>query len=75
MVFHMMDSAMPLLALGELEELVSDTQRGGGVEFARLALEHLRFLPVADDVGAVEGTVVLDPQRAVLIDADRGMIA
>ena len=43
MVFHMMDSAMPLLALGELEELVSDTQRGGGVEFARLALEHLRF--------------------------------
>ena len=75
MVFHMMDSAMSLLALGELEELVSDTQRGGGVEFARLALEHLRFLPVADDVGAVEGTVVLDPQRAVLIDADRGMIA
>ena len=45
MIFHMMDSAMPLLALGELEELVSDTQRGGGVEFARLALEHLRFLP------------------------------
>ena len=75
MVFHMMDSAMSLLALGELEELVSDTQRGGGIEFARLALEHLRFLPVADDVGAVEGTVVLDPQRAVLIDADRGMIA
>ena len=40
-----------------------------------LPLSTLRFLPVADDVGAVEGTVVLDPQRAVLIDADRGMIA
>ena len=59
---------MPLLALGELEELVSDTQRGGGVEFARLALEHLRFLPVADDVGAVEGTVVLDQNGTLWIE-------
>lgn len=61
-------------ALFESEELVSDTHRTRRVKLHRLAFD-LDLLIALNDVRAVERTVILDPQYAILIEADRRMIA
>lgn len=61
-------------ALFESEELVSDTHRARRVKLHRLAFD-LDLLIALNDVRAVERTVILDPQYALLIEADRRMIA
>ena len=62
------------LFFGELEELVSDTHRGRRAELERCALGDLCLLAIGDDVGAVQRAVVLDPQRAIGVDADGGCL-